>query len=64
MDAVKLEGQMTREDYLAGMTLHMRPGKAALTLYLWGGIGAILLAALGIYRLFQVRSPTSCSTLA
>lgn len=53
MDTVKLEGQMSREDYLAGMRLHMRPGGATLALYIWVGIGAVLLAALGIYMLFR-----------
>ena len=53
METVKLEGELTWEDYLAGTRLHMRPGGAALALYLWFGIGATLLAALGIYRLFQ-----------
>jgi len=53
METVKLEGQLTWEDYLAGTRLHVRPGGATLALYLWFGIGAVLLAALGIYRLLQ-----------
>jgi hypothetical protein len=53
MHTPKVQGQLTIEDYLAGVRLHMRPSRAASVVYVLMLAGAIFLSLAGVYMAFE-----------